>query len=86
LIRGLFFPLTGSPFEESALIFYIDPIICVWEVGLHSGDGWPVGTEIRIDRNEILLVVGHIFLCIDGIDGALWNAHGTVDAFIGVDY
>jgi hypothetical protein len=45
-----------------------------------------VGTEIRIDRNEILLVVGHIFLCIDGIDGALWNAHGTVNAFIGVDY
>jgi hypothetical protein len=33
----------------------------------------------------VLLVAGHIFLGINGIDRALRDAHGAVDALIGVD-
>jgi hypothetical protein len=33
----------------------------------------------------VLLVGGQVFLGIDGIHGAFWDAHGAVNALIGVD-
>jgi hypothetical protein len=33
----------------------------------------------------VLLVCGHIFLGVDGVDRALGDAYRAVDAFIGVD-
>jgi hypothetical protein len=33
----------------------------------------------------VLLVVGHVFFGVNGVDGTLWNTDCTVNAFIGVD-
>jgi hypothetical protein len=33
----------------------------------------------------VLLVVGHVFFGVNGVDGAFWDTDRTVNAFIGVD-
>ena len=52
---------------------------------LHAGNGGPVVAELGVERDELPLVIGHIFLGVDGIDGALRDADRTVNALIRID-
>ena len=48
-------------------------------------NGELVGGLYGVDLGHVLLVGRQVFLGIDGVDGALGDAHGAVDALIGVD-
>ncbi|MCY1555854.1 hypothetical protein D9M68_925500 [compost metagenome] len=63
----------------------LGPLVGVRQGQLGAGDRFPLAGELRVQRDEALLIGGHIVLGVDGRDRALGHAHRAVDAFVGVD-
>ena len=71
--------------KKLALLFNLGPFVGILGVGLESGNAGPDSGEFGIEFNKCLLVVGDILFREDGIHGAFWNAHSTVDALFRVN-
>lgn len=74
-----------STLEQPALVFNLSPLIGIREMGFHAGDGGPVLGEIRVDLDEIPLIIGHIFLSVDCIDRTLGDADCAIDALVRIN-
>ena len=48
-------------------------------------DARPALGQLGVELGHVLLVAGHVFLGNDGVDRALGDADGAVDALVGVD-
>src|ERR1043165_1451307 len=61
------------------------PLVGVGQGGLAPGDAGPVLGQVGIDLDHVDLIARHILLRHDGVDRALGDAHGAIDALVGVD-
>src|SRR3990167_11277304 len=52
------------------------PVVGIGQRGLALGDAGPHLRELRVQRDHVLLVAGHVFLRHDRVDRALRDAHG----------
>lgn len=54
---------------------------------LAFGDALPTGflCELDVEFDHVLLIRRHIFFGVNRVHRAFRNAHGAVDAFIGID-
>src|SRR3990167_6837970 len=75
----------ASALELVQLGLDLAPLVGVRQGQLGAGDRFPLAGEFRVQRDEALLIRGHIVLGIDGRDRALRHAHRAVDAFVGID-
>lgn len=67
---------------------FVGLVFLVVSVGLRCfafGDAGLVLGELGIELDHVLLVVGNVFFWNDGVDWALWDADGAVDALVWVD-
>src|SRR3989441_10999578 len=69
-----------------ALVLHVLPLVGVPGRGLQVGDDRPDSGELGVQRGELLLLLGHVFLGQDRVHRALGDAHGAIDAFIRVDH
>jgi hypothetical protein len=81
-LTALYLPLS---LKKLALLFNLGPFVGILGVGLESGNAGPDRGELGIECYKCLLVVGDILFREDGIHGAFWNAHSTVDALFRVN-
>jgi hypothetical protein len=68
-----------------SLVLDVDPVVGIGRVSFEPSDAGPVLGQVGIDGDEVALVVWHVFLCEDGIHGALGDTDGAVDALVWVD-
>jgi hypothetical protein len=70
--------------QFASLVF---PIVGIRHWRFALGDAFPIGQQgqFGIELGHVHLVGWQVFFSIDGIDGALWNADGAIDALIGVN-
>jgi hypothetical protein len=61
------------------------PVVGVGQGGLALGDAGPLAGQLGVELDEVELVARHVFLGQDGVDRALGDADGAVDALVGVD-
>src|SRR6266700_6577523 len=80
--------MTGSPLALKVLqlVLHVLPLVGVPGRGLHVGDDRPDSGELGVQRGELLLLLGHVFLGQDRVHRALGDAHGAIEAFIRVDH
>ena len=66
---------------------FVFPLFSLGQGGLAFGDAGKAGQlgQFGIELGHVLLVGRNIFFSVDGVHGALGNAHGAVNAFIGID-
>src|SRR6478735_8705511 len=81
---------TGAAAGESAdqlveLAGAVFPLFRVRQRRLAPGDARPALGQLGVELGHVLLVAGHVFLGNDGVDRALGDADGAVDALVGVD-
>jgi hypothetical protein len=67
------------------LFGHVFPVICVRQGRLCSSDRRPGPRKLEVQGGELDFVRIEIFFSLNGIDGALGNADGAVDAFVGVN-
>ena len=72
-------------FKVLQFFFDVFPVIGIRQVCLHAGDAWPVFGQVYVHRDELDLISRNVFFRVNGIHRAFWNAHGAVNAFIGID-
>src|SRR5688500_12938098 len=68
--------------QLAGLVF---PVVGVGQRGLALGDARPMLRQLGVQLDHVLLVARHVLLRHDRVDRALGNAHGAVDALVGVD-
>jgi hypothetical protein len=73
-------------FQVLQFIFDISPFFRVFRSRLHLGDNRPDLTELGIQLEEMLLILGQLILGIYGVHRALGFAQTAVDTFLGIDY
>jgi hypothetical protein len=61
--------------------------VSVGHGGLALGDAFPTRQQgqLGVELGHVLLVRGQVFFGVDRVDRALGNAHGAIDALVGVD-
>ena len=73
----------GQLCQLARLVF---PVVSVSQRCLTLGDAGPADAgEFHIQSHHMLLVGGNVFFGVNGVDRALGDTNGTVDALIGVD-
>jgi hypothetical protein len=77
----------GSANQFTQLASFVFPLLGIGHGGFALGDAFPAGQECQfcVQLSHVLLVRRQIFLGIDRVDGAFGNAHGAIDALIGID-
>jgi hypothetical protein len=78
---GIFGTTLVQPLE---LFLNGGPIIGIIQGFVGTRNRWPYLGETCIKSRKLALIGWHIFLGINGVDGALWNTHGAINAFVGV--
>ena len=61
-------------------------LVGVVRVGLAARNGGPFAGELGVERDEFLLILRDVLFGEDGCFRAFGDAHGAVDAFVGVDH
>lgn len=76
-----------SAFEFCKLVGAVFPLFGRGQRVFALGNGLEVGrkSQLSVDLDHVLLVFGQIFFGVDGINRALRDANGAIDAFIGID-
>ena len=73
-------------FKVLQFFFDVFPVIGIRQVGFHAGNAGPAFGKVHVHLDEFDLVGWHIFLGINCVDRALWDAHGAINTLIGIDY
>ena len=75
-----------SALEELQLALDAVVLVGVVRVGLAARNGGPFAGELGVERDEFLLILRDVLFGEDGCFRAFGDAHGAVDAFVGVDH
>src|SRR5581483_2623145 len=71
--------------EVLQLVLDVLPLLRVGQRIFLIRDGRASARHFGVDLDEVQLIPRQVYVSVDRIDGAFWNAHGAVDAFVGVD-
>ncbi len=73
--------------QQSQFAGFVFPLIRIRRRRLAFGDAFPAGflAQFDIEFDEVELIGGGIFLSIDRVHGAFWDANGAVDAFVRIN-
>ena len=75
-----------SEFEQRSFSGLATPLVCIGRGRFLAADFRPFAGQVGINLEKLLLILGNVFLCHDGIDRAFRHAQGAIDALFGVDY
>ena len=76
----------GSADQLIQLAGLVFPFFSVRQGLFALGDAGPCLGQVGVDLDVLLLVARHVFFRDDGVDGALRDANGAIDALIGIDH
>lgn len=73
--------------ELGQLVGPVFPLFSFGQGRFAFGDALPTGQfcQFRVELGHVLLVTRHVFFGVNGVDRALGNTDGAVDAFVGVN-
>ena len=72
--------------EFGELAGFVFPCIRIGHRCFAFGDAGPADErQLSVELGHVLLAFWHVFFCVDGVHRALGDAHGAVDALVGVD-